>query len=94
MINHEDVRKIAGLAKLEISANALDKFTEQMNQILGFIENLNKLDTKNIEPTSHALGLASAFRKDEVQESRIQAQVFEGAPRQEENLFMVPKVIG
>ncbi len=94
MINHDDVRKIANLAKLEVPQNEMDSVTEKMNQILGFIENLSKLDTTNIEPTSHALGFANAFRKDVPRESGIQELVFEAAPKQEENLFMVPKVIG
>ena len=93
MINSNDVRKIANLAKLEIPQQDLEGFTEKMNQILGFIDNLSKLDTQNIEPTAHTLQVTNAFRKDEVQESQVQEKVFKGAPKEEDNLFMVPKVI-
>ena len=93
MINHNDVKRIANLARLEIGENELDKFTAQMNQILKFIESLEKLDTSKVEPTSHAIDVTNAFRKDEVQIFDKQDKVFENAPQQEENLFIVPKVI-
>ena len=93
MVTREDVLKIAKLARLEIRENELEKFTGQMNNILDFITKLNKLDTKNIEPTSHAISMETPFREDQVIQNKIREKVFEVSPDHEGNLFRVPKVI-
>lgn len=93
MVTRQDVQKIANLARLEIHENELEKFTGQMNNILDFIAKLNELDTKNIEPTSHAVSIETPFREDKVVENKIREKVFEVAPDHEGNLFRVPKVI-
>ncbi len=93
MINHQDVKKIAELARLEIPESELDKFTGQMNQILEFMGRLNAINTDSIEPTSHAIPIVNAFREDVVKESDVLKKVLQEAPEAEGNLFKVPKVI-
>ncbi len=94
MISQKEIQKIATLSRLEIQEQELEKFTGQMNQILEFIANLNKLDTSNIEPTSHANLSGTAFREDVVVKSKISEKVLETAPEAEDHFFKVPKVIG
>lgn len=94
MFTPEDVKKIARLSRLEIQESELEKFTGQMNQILGFIDSLNKLDTTHIEPTSHAAVLATVFREDECIPSEVSELALEAAPEAEDHFFKVPKVIG
>lgn len=94
MVTSTDVKKIAKLSRLEIQESELEKFTGQMNQTLDFIASLNKLDTSNIEPTSHANRMGTVFREDECIESQISELVLESAPEAEEHFFKVPKVIG
>ena len=65
-----------------------------MNQILDFIASLNKLDTSNIEPTSHANLMGTAFREDQGVDSKISELALESAPEAEDHFFKVPKVIG
>ncbi len=93
MVTKEQVLKIANLSRLKIAENELDKFTGQMNGILQFIERLDQLDTKAIEPTSHAVKMTNAFRKDERIQNRVQEDVLARAPESEANFFRVPKVI-
>ncbi len=94
MFTSDDVKKIARLSRLEIPESELEKFTGQMNQILGFIDSLNKLDTSNIEPTSHAAVLATVFREDVAIQSEVSELALEAAPEAEDHFFKVPKVIG
>lgn len=94
MISKDDVKKIARLSRLEIQEHEIEKFTGQMNQILDFIASLNKLDTSNIEPTSHANMMGTAFREDLLVDSQISELVLETAPDAEDHFFKVPKVIG
>ena len=67
MINSNDVIKIAGLAKLKIKEDQISSFTDQMNQILNFINQLNNHDTSQVEATAHALSSSAPLREDEVQ---------------------------
>lgn len=94
MVSKDDVKKIARLSRLEIQEAELDKFTGQMNQILDFIASLNRLDTANIEPTSHANASGTAFREDEAVDSQVSELALEAAPEAEDHFFKVPKVIG
>lgn len=94
MVTQEEVKKIAKLSRLEIQEHELEKFTGQMNQILDFIASLNKLDTSNIEATSHANVMGTAFREDHLVESQISELALETAPEAENHFFKVPKVIG
>lgn len=93
MVTKDQVLKIAELARLKIHENELEKFTSQMNQILEFVARLNQLDTSHITPTSHAIEMTNAFRKDEVVSSHLRDQAFASSPEHEGNFFRVPKVI-
>jgi aspartyl-tRNA(Asn)/glutamyl-tRNA(Gln) amidotransferase subunit C len=94
MVTKENVQKIATLARLRIPEAELEKFTTQMNQILGFIDRLNQLDTKDIVPTSHATLVTNAFREDKAAKCDIREKALEAAPDREGFFFRVPKVIG
>ncbi|MFO1520267.1 MAG: Asp-tRNA(Asn)/Glu-tRNA(Gln) amidotransferase subunit GatC [bacterium] len=94
MVTKENVLKIAELSRLKIADSELEKFTEQMNGILKFIERLKQLDTSNITPTSHATLVTNAFRQDEAVKSGVREKALETAPDKEGHFFRVPKVIG
>ena len=59
-----EVEHVARLARLELSENEKEQFTGQLNDILGFVEKLNQLDTAAIEPTAHAIPVTDVFRPD------------------------------
>ena len=92
-ITKGEVEHVAGLARLEVGAEEKEQLTEQMNQILLYMEKLNELDTAGVRPTSHAIDLHNAFRDDAVQESMNRTDTLENAPEANEGEFIVPRVI-
>ena len=68
-ITREEVRHVADLARLELSEQEESRMTEQMNQIHGYMDQLNELNTEGVSPTTHAIELRNVFREDEVRES-------------------------
>ncbi len=90
----KDVEHIAKLAKLEFDEDEKVKFTQQFNEILAFMEELNKLDTSNVEPLSHVIELQNVFREDKVRPSTATEDALKNAPAKTDKFFKVPKVIG
>ena len=89
-----DVEYIAQLARLAYSDEEKQKFTEQFNTILEYIETLNELNTDNVEPLSHVIELSNVVREDEVKPSLPVDEVLKNAPAKTEEFFKVPKVLG
>jgi aspartyl-tRNA(Asn)/glutamyl-tRNA(Gln) amidotransferase subunit C len=90
----KDVEHIATLARLEFSDEEKETFTHQLNSILAYVEQLNKLDTTNVEPLSHVIELGDAYREDVVRPGVTQDEALRNAPSKTEQFFKVPKVIG
>ncbi len=90
----QDVERIAKLAKLEFTDAEKEKFTHQMNKILEYMEQLNSLDTSNVEPLSHVIELRNVFRADEVKPGVSAEEALKNAPAKNDQFFKVPKVIG
>jgi len=92
-----DVKKIAKLAHLEITDEEVSLYTPQMNEIVAYVEQLNELDTENIEPAIGGLtpeGEASRTdREDIAHESLGQQKALEQAPSASHGHFRVPKVL-
>ena len=94
-ITRKDVEYVARLARLELSAEEKDKFAGQLESILSYIDKLNTLDTKNIQPTSHAISLNNVWREDELAQCPESARemILNNAPEREDDFFKVKKVI-
>ena len=96
-ITRSDVEKIAELARLELTAEETESFTEQLSAILSYIDKLNELDTADVLPMSHSSAAAGdlnyARREDRLQPSLGQRLATENAPDSEAGYFKVPKVI-
>jgi len=90
----QDVDNMARLAKLSFSNEEKEKFVEQFNQILQYMEKLNELDTDNVEPTYNVLELNNVVRKDNVKTWLTQEEALANAPKSNHGFFSVPKVIG
>ncbi len=90
----KDVEHIAKLAKLEFSESEKEKFTHQFNDILKYMEELNSVDTTNIEPLSQVIELQNVFRDDVVKPSISTEEALKNAPDKTDEHFKVPKVIG
>lgn len=93
-ITKEEVLYVARLARLDLDADSIDTFAGQIDEILGYIEKLNQVDTEGIKPTSHAISLTNAFRDDEPRQHLDRERVLANAPEREEGCFVVPKVVG
>jgi aspartyl-tRNA(Asn)/glutamyl-tRNA(Gln) amidotransferase subunit C len=93
-ITKKDVEYIAELAKLKFKDEELEKFTEQLNEILAYVEKLNELDTTNVEPLSRPVEGSNVFREDVVKPSIDREEALKNAPDRSELFFKVPKVIG
>ena len=92
-VSLKDVEKIANLARLYITEEEKEKYTRQLNVILEYMGQLNKVDTSNVEPLSHPFELTNVFRDDEVQPSLPVDEALKNAPEKSGNYFKVPKVI-
>ena len=97
-ISKVDVEKIAELARLELTSEETESFTEQLSSILGHIDKLNELDTTDVPPMSHCSTAGSdaeyTLRDDVTRPSLGQQLATESAPDSEAGYFKVPRVIG
>jgi len=93
-ITKDEVLYVAHLARLDLDAESIEKFAGQIDEILGYIEKLNQVDTQNIKPTSHAIFLTNAFREDQEREHIERKLALANAPEKEGGSFVVPKVVG
>ena len=92
-LNLEEVARIAKLARIELSATEADSTREQLNNVLGFIAQLQSIDTKGIEPMAHAVDVVQRLRPDIVSETDRRDAFQSIAPETEAGLYLVPQVI-
>jgi aspartyl-tRNA(Asn)/glutamyl-tRNA(Gln) amidotransferase subunit C len=92
-ISKEDVEHVAQLARLRFQEDELERFTFQMDAILNFVEQLNHIDTSQIEPTTHAMDLSNVFREDEIAQSLDIDEALANAPNRVVDSFQVPRII-
>ena len=92
-LEKETVGYVANLARIHLTDKELDKFFVQLQNIIDFIDKLKKIDTKEIEPMTHAMPISNVFRQDIPQSSLSEDKVFLNAPLKKGNFFVVPKVI-
>ena len=92
-ITKEDIERVALLARLELSLEEKQMFTEQLDKIFHHIAKLNQLDTENIEPLDHVVEIVNAYREDQVINQPSVDSLLANAPDREENYFKVPKII-
>jgi aspartyl-tRNA(Asn)/glutamyl-tRNA(Gln) amidotransferase subunit C len=88
-----DIKKIALLARLKLTEEEQTRLGRQFEGILQHIDQLNELDTENVEPTSHVLPLQNVFREDEVKNVFEDGPYLPLAPRQDKDHYEVPQII-
>lgn len=89
-----EVERIAALARLELTDEEKQLFARQLADILTYVEQIRKVDTTDVAPTSHVLAHRSELREDIVRESLPRSSALANAPLAGEGLFKVPRVIG
>ena len=88
-----DVKYVAHLARLSLSPEEEQKISEQLGNILGYIEKLKEVDVTGVEPTAHAFPLVNVTRPDKVRPSLSNEDALRNAPAKANGLFMVPKIV-
>ena len=92
-INKEEVKKVANLARLELNLDEINNHAEQLEKILEYIKQLEKIDTDDVPCTTRAIEVINMFRKDEKKNSDCIEELLELRPSREKKYFKVPKII-
>ena len=92
-ISKEQIMHIANLASLNLSDKEIEKYTEDMKEILEFANMINNVNTDGMDETIGANANSNVFRKDEVKDFENKELLLKNAPSQDEGMFRIPKVI-
>ena len=92
-ITKEEVKKVAHLARLELNENEINNHAKQLEKILDYIRQLEKIDTDDVSCTTRAIEVVNVFRKDQKKNSDCNEELLELGPSREEKYFKVPKII-
>ena len=92
-IDNKTVRKVSKLAKIRINEQEEKKLIEELNNILGWVDELKKVDTEKIEPMLSVFNESMVMRKDEVSSEPSDELVLKNAPESKTGFFVVPKVV-
>jgi aspartyl-tRNA(Asn)/glutamyl-tRNA(Gln) amidotransferase subunit C len=92
-ITKEDVIKVANLARLNLTEKEQEEFAPQLNAILDYFEQLQELDTENVEPTTRAIDVSNITRPDEQITYSERESLLDSAPEREDDFFRVPKIL-
>ena len=93
MIDLEQVRKVALLARLELTSTEEEQFTTQLGSILEYFEQLSELDVANVQPTARAIDVSNVTRPDQLQPYKDAHAILDRAPDQEGDFFKVPQIL-
>ena len=88
-----DIKYVAHLARLSLSAEEEKKLGTQLSNILSYIEKLKEVDVSGVEPTAHAFPLVNVTRPDEIRPSLSHEEALQNAPAEANGLFLVPKIV-
>ena len=91
-ISSDEVKKVAQLARLELNESEIQQHSEQLEKILDYIKQLEKINTENIPCTTRAIEVANIFRKDEKKDCELSEALLDLAPSREDRFFKVPKI--
>jgi aspartyl-tRNA(Asn)/glutamyl-tRNA(Gln) amidotransferase subunit C len=92
-IDKSQVKKVAKLARLDLSDAEIEEFAGQLNAIIDYVERMNQLNTDGVEPLAHCLPVNNVFRDDNVKESLGTEKTLANAPEQDGQFFKVPKIL-
>lgn len=92
-ITKQEVQHVAKLGRLELSEQEQEKLADQMSGILTYVEKLNELDTKGVEPTAHVMDINNVMRDDVIVESLSQERALANAPEKAAGHYKVPRII-
>ena len=88
-----DIEHVAKLARIKLTDSEKEKISKQMKTIIEHIEKLNKLDTQNVEPTAHVMGISNVFREDVAAKILTDQDPINDSPAHSKGHYEVPKII-
>ncbi|MCC7373170.1 MAG: Asp-tRNA(Asn)/Glu-tRNA(Gln) amidotransferase subunit GatC [Verrucomicrobiales bacterium] len=88
-----DIHYVADLARIALTPEEEQRLGEQLGNILGYVEQLRKVDVSGVEPMSHAFPLHNVTRPDERRPGLTQEEALRNAPLRSNGLFIVPKIV-
>ena len=92
-IGNNEVKKVAKLARLELNENEVQNHAKQLEKILDYIKQLEKINTENVPCTTRAIEMVNVFRKDEKKDYENSEELLDLAPSREDKFLKVPKII-
>ena len=92
-IDKNQVKKVAKLSRISLDEKKLESLSKDLDSILNFVEQLNKLDTKKTEPLTSIVNKSLEARKDIINDGKIKNQILKNSPDKNEEFFIVPKVV-
>ena len=92
-IDKDKIKHVSKLARISVNDTKIDDLSKDLSSIFMFIEQLNELNTDNVEPLSSILNNPLRSRIDEVNDGKIREKILENSPQNDEEFFVVPKVI-
>jgi aspartyl-tRNA(Asn)/glutamyl-tRNA(Gln) amidotransferase subunit C len=93
-LTRQDVEKVSLLARLQLQPAQLDAMTVQLARIVAYVEQLQELDTRDVEPLAHALDLENVLADDTLGQSLEREQALANAPKRDAECYRVPAVLG
>ena len=93
-LTRAEVEKVSLLARLKLTDAELDSMTAQMSAVVSYIEQLNEVDTTDVEPMAHAVEVTNVFRNDAARESLTREAALSNAPKSDGEYYLVPAVLG
>ena len=92
-IEKNQVKKVAKLSRISLDESKVESLSKDLNSIIKFVEQLNKLDTKDTKPLSSVIDKTLEPRNDKVNDGKIKEEILKNSPDKNEDFFIVPKVI-
>jgi aspartyl-tRNA(Asn)/glutamyl-tRNA(Gln) amidotransferase subunit C len=92
-ISADDVRKVAQLARLELTADTIATYTGQLERILDYVAHLEQVDTEGVPPTTRAVEVVNVTRDDRVDPTPVREELLGLAPEREGDFVRVPKIL-
>ena len=92
-IDLKTIKHISKLSRISVDDANANKLAGDLNSIFDFIEKLNELNTDNIEPLTSVAETTLKFRTDEVKSENIRVQILKNSPEENEDFFVVPRVV-
>ena len=92
-IDKDTVKHISKLARISVNDKKVDSLSKDLSSIIRFIEKLNKLNTDNVKPLTSIIDASLKSRKDEIRDGKIRDQILKNSPENNDEFFVVPKVV-